>query len=343
MERPKNSRSVIAWFIGIVLVALAWAYRGPLSSALMPFFLAVFLAYLLNPLVDFLGERKVPRVLGILIIYLSVGAVIALLVTYTVPRIVYETTRLTERLPEFTALLTEFAADLEDRFHNSSIPPVLQDLIEENIAKSQARFIALLENSVDLLLDLFGKVFVALLTPILTFYILKDVFVIKQGISNMLPSKHRRKVLAWMSKIDATLGRWIRGQLMIAFMVGVLSSIGLSLIGLDFALLLGAVAGVLDVVPYFGPFIGGVPPVVVGLLISPAMGLKALAVIVVVQQIESNLITPQILGHSLGLHPLMVIFALLLGGELGGFLGLILSVPVAAVIKVTLEHIALGD
>ncbi|MDP3487354.1 MAG: AI-2E family transporter, partial [Bacillota bacterium] len=188
-----------------------------------------------------------------------------------------------------------------------------------------------------------GRVFVALLTPVLTFYILKDVVVIKRTIANLMPGKHRRKLLAWLSKIDASLGSWIRGQLLIAFMVGVLSTVGLSIIGLDFAILLGVLAGMLDVIPYFGPLIGGIPPVVVGILVSPAMGIKTLAVIIVVQQIENNLITPQILGHSLGLHPLLVIFALLLGGEIGGLVGMVLSVPIAAIIKTTIEHLASGD
>jgi len=343
VEGQRITRVVIAWLVGLVAVGLLWINRAPLSSAATPFLLAIILAYLLNPLVDFFESRHIPRVLAIFMIYLAVGALIALSITYTVPRMLMEINKLTERLPEFTGLLTQFVADIEERFQRTNLPPVLRNMVEHNIQKAQDRLLVALEYSVEVLLAALGRVFVALLTPVLTFYILKDVVVIKRTISNLLPGKHRRKLLAWLSKIDSTLGSWIRGQLLIAFMVGVLSMIGLSIIGLDFAILLGVLAGMLDVIPYFGPIIGGIPPVVVGLLVSPAMGIKALAVIIVIQQIESNLITPQILGHSLGLHPLIVIFALLLGGELGGLVGMILSVPVAAILKVTIEHLTAGD
>lgn len=343
MDSQRLTRIAIAWGVALLVVVLAWAYRGPLGAAATPFFLAVILAYLLNPLVDFFEERRIPRVLSIIMIYLAMGALLALAVTYTIPRVIAEITKLSERLPEFTELVTTFLYDMQDRFQRSNLPPVFHNIIEQNIERTQDRLLLALEYSVDAVLGLLGRVFVALLTPVVTFYILKDVTVIKRTLSNLLPGKHRRKLLAWLSKIDATLGSWIRGQILIALIVGVLTTIGLRLIGLDFAILLGVLAGFLDIVPYFGPIIGGIPPVVVGLLVSPSMGVKALAVIVVVQQIESNLITPQILGHTLGLHPLLVIFALLVGGELGGFLGLVLSVPVAAVLKVTLEHLAAGD
>jgi len=343
MEGQRITRLVIAWGIGLAALIIVWVYRAPLSSAATPFLLAILLAYLLNPLVDFFESRRIPRVLGIFMIYLAAGALIALGITYTIPRVLVEINKLTERLPEFTQLLTDLVADIQDRFQRSNLPPVFQGLIEQNIQRAQDRLLLALDHTVDALLATLGRVFVALLTPVLTFYILKDVDVIKRTISNIIPGKHRRKLLTWLSKIDATLGSWIRGQLLIAFLVGVLTTVGLSLIGLEFAVLLGVLAGLLDIIPYFGPIIGGVPPVVVGLLVSPAIGLKALAVIVVVQQIESNLITPQILGHSVGLHPLFVIFALLLGGELAGFVGLVLAVPAAAIIKTTLEHLTAGD
>jgi len=343
MEGQRSVRTLIAWGVALVVLILLWVNRSAIGAAGTPFLLAIILAYLLNPLVDFFEGRSIPRVLSIIMIYLAVGAILALLVTYTIPRIVAEISKLSERLPDFTAMISSNIANLQERFQRSNLPPVFQQLVDQNIHKAQERLLTALEYSVEAVLSLLGKVFISLLTPVLAFYMLKDTSVIKRTISDLIPGKHRRKILAWLSKIDATLGSWIRGQLLIAFMVGLLSTIGLSLIGLDFAILLGVLAGFLDILPYFGPIIGGIPPVVVGLLVSPTMGLKALAVMVVVQQIEGNFITPQILGHTLGLHPLLIIFALLLGGELGGFLGLVLSVPIAAVIKVTLEHITTGN
>ena len=343
MSWHKTFREVAMGLMLLILALIVWVYRSSLISALMPFLLAIVLAYLLNPLVDFLQERRLPRVVAILLLYLALGLVIAVTVSYTVPRVVAELDKLTERLPEFSEIIASFLIDLQDRFQRSSLPPVFQGIVEQNIAKGQQRLLLVLDNSLDLLLHGFGRMFIMLLTPILTFYILKDMKLIKKTIAQILPGKYRRRLLSWLSRIDATLGSWIRGQILIAMAVGALTALGLKIIGLDFAVLLGVVAGILDIVPYFGPFIGGIPPVVVGLFISPTMALKALIVIVIVQQIESNLITPQVLGHSLGLHPLIVIFSLLLGGEIAGFWGLVIAVPVAAMIKVTLEHLAASE
>lgn len=343
MDWPRVTRLSFAWGIALCAVLLLWLNRAPIMSAAVPFIFAIILAYLLNPLVDFFESRRIHRVVAILMIYLAVGAIIAIVVTYMIPRVIIEITKLSEKIPEFTVLITGMLQDMQERFQHSNIPPVFQELLEQNVHRAQERLLTALDYAVDAVLSTLGRFFIALLTPILTFYMLKDVDILKRTITNVLPGKHRRSVLSWLSKIDLTLGSWIRGQILIAFIVGLLTTIGLRIIGLDFAILLGILAGFLDVIPYFGPIIGGIPPVLVGLLVSPSVGLKALAVILIVQQIESNLITPQILGHSLGLHPLLVIFSLLLGGQVGGFLGLVLSVPTAAIIKVTLEHIAAGD
>ena len=339
MQKPRTLREAALAVMGLLLLVVLWSLRGPLSTALLPLVLAVGLAYLLNPLVDALDQRRVPRPVAILLIYCVLGASVGLLITYTVPRVASELTRLSEKIPEFTASLTQTFLEWEERLQRSNFPPVFQDIIERNIMRTQEKLLTVLENTFEALLETFGRIFVIFLTPILTFYLLKDLHQIKRSITLILPGKRRRRLLAWLTHIDRTLGSWIRGQILIAFTVGLLTALGLKLIKLEFAVLLGVIAGIFDVIPYFGPFIGGIPPVIIGLIMSPAMGLKALLVIVIVQQIESNLITPLVMGHSLGLHPLVVIVALLIGGQVAGFWGLVLAVPTAAIIKVTLEHL----
>ncbi|MBS3937471.1 MAG: AI-2E family transporter [Peptococcaceae bacterium] len=340
MNRTWLMRNMTLFSTAVLLMLSLFVYREALFSVATPFILSILLAYLLMPLVDFLHLCKLPRVLAIALVYLALALLFFVLVTTALPKILAEIEYFTEKVPQLAISLTGFIVELEDLFQRLNLPPLIHYAIEENIAHSKNILLGWMDHGVEWVLTLPSKMLFILVTPIVTFYILKDIQVIRAGMREMLPSKYRLRVLRYVACIDLTLGRWIRGQIIVAFSVGLLTAIGLRLIGLEYAVLLGTIAGLLDVVPYFGPVMGGVLPLLLGLIESPAMAFKVLIVIIVVQQIESNFITPQILGQSLNLHPLTIIFALLLGGEVGGFLGLLLAVPIAAIIKVTIEQVA---
>jgi len=340
MDRSKVLRNLLllGGFVAFGLFMIA--YREALLAVATPFLLSILLAYLLMPIVDFLNICKVPRVAAIVIVYFALAMILFLVTTITLPKIMAEIEYFSARVPQITASLLNLIAELEDLFERLNLPPLLHYAVEENIAHAKNALLGLIDFALEWLLTLPSRMLFVLITPIVTFYILKDIQVIRIAWREMLPGRYRLRVLRYFARIDMTLGRWIRGQIIVAFSVGVLTALGLRLIGLDYAVLLGTIAGLLDVVPYFGPVLGGFLPLLVGLMDSPAMALKVLAVIIFVQQVESNLITPQVLGQSLNLHPLTIIFALLLGGEVGGFLGLVLAVPLAAILKVTIEHLA---
>jgi len=340
MDRGRLLRVITATSTILLIGLTLFVYHDALLAVITPFAISIVLAYLLIPVVDFLNAHKVPRAVAILVVYSGLGLLFFVAVTTTLPIILAEMDNFTARVPQLAVTLTSLFMQLEELFHRLNLPPVLHYAILENIARSKSIFLGWLDQAVLGLLTLPSKLFLILVTPIVTFYILKDIQAIRTSMRELLPSRYRQRILRWLARIDMTLGRWVRGQVIVAFLVGLLTTLGLRLIGLEYAVLLGTIAGLLDVVPYFGPIMEGVLPVLVGLLTSPAMGLRVLLVIIVVQQIESNFITPQVLGHSLNLHPLTIIFALLLGGELAGFLGLVLAVPAAAIIKVTLLHIA---
>lgn len=142
-----------------------------------------------------------------------------------------------------------------------------------------------------------------------------------------------------MIEMDNSLGSFIRGQLLISAIVGVLIAVGLSIIGVDFALIIGLIAGIFNIVPYFGPVIGAIPAVISALLKSPLSAVYVVILFIVVNQVESSIISPNILGEHVGLHPVTVIFCIISGGYLFGILGVILAVPVTSIIKVTLRYI----
>jgi predicted PurR-regulated permease PerM len=168
---------------------------------------------------------------------------------------------------------------------------------------------------------------------------LKDTKLIERSILAFFPIRHHKNVLRLFRDIDTALGNYIRGQLLVCLVVGVLAYIGYRWIGLPYPLLLASSVAVFNVVPYLGPFLGAIPALLVALTISRKMVVSALIINLVIQMLEGNVISPQIVGRTLHLHPLLIIFALLVGGEVGGIWGMILAVPFFAVCKVVVEHV----
>ncbi|MCL6450317.1 MAG: AI-2E family transporter [Acetobacteraceae bacterium] len=182
--------------------------------------------------------------------------------------------------------------------------------------------------------------FVALiLGPVVAFYILRDLPRIRERFCALLPPRVRGEVLSLVGDVDQALGGFVRGQLLVASAVGVLAALGLSLLRVRFALVLGLLAGVTDLIPYFGPAVGALVASGVALLQSLPLALEVGALFFAIQQFESAVLSPHVVGSRVGLHPVVVIFALLVGGHFLGFWGLLLAVPVAAVARVLVYHL----
>jgi predicted PurR-regulated permease PerM len=177
------------------------------------------------------------------------------------------------------------------------------------------------------------------ISPILAFYLLHDWFKIKEELLTLLPTKYRRETIAIFKDVDKVLSGVIRGQLTVALIVGVLVTIGLYFLHVKYFLLIAILASMLDVIPYFGAFIGATPAVTLALLHSPLLAFKVAILFFAIHQLEGTVIHPRILGENVGLHPLSVIFFVFVGGELGGFIGMLLGVPLAAIGKVFIRHL----
>ncbi|MBE0341020.1 AI-2E family transporter, partial [Paenibacillus sp. 28ISP30-2] len=183
-----------------------------------------------------------------------------------------------------------------------------------------------------------NMLFNVFIVPFLIFYILKDFDVFERAIVSYLPRSRRKAIVTVLKEIDQALGNYVRGQLLVCVIIGVMAYIGYMLIGMPYALLLAGVVAVFNIVPYLGPFLGAAPAVVMASTVSFKMVLLVVVVNTCIQVLESNVISPQVVGRTLHLHPIAIIFALLVGGEIAGITGLILAVPVMAVLKVALQH-----
>jgi predicted PurR-regulated permease PerM len=309
---------------------------GFLKAVFMPFVIAMIISYVLNPIVNLLNERKVPRTIAILLIYTVFILTVTVVIMNLIPMFVAQLNELNEHLPQFTMQ----AQSLMDGLNQNSVLPesvrigihnaILQG--EQQLAKSITEFI----NRIGATLNV---VFIVFIVPFLAFYILKDFQLIEKTVLTFVPLNHRKRTIRLLKYIDKALGNYIRGQFIVCIIIGIFAYIGYWLIGVPYPLLLAAIVGVFNIIPYVGPFFGAAPALVVASTVSVEMMLFVVLVNLICQALEGNVVSPQVVGRSLHLHPLVIIFALLVGGELGGIAGLILAVPLFAVGKVIVHHV----
>lgn len=336
MVRQSASRRYrIAVWTGLVLLAVllgAFLYR--VRAILTPFFLAFVLAYLLEPPVTELSRLGLPRSAAILIVYAVVGLVLASVFVYVVPATLAELNRLGQNLPVYTGQVQGFASNLQARYHRAAMPEGLRVAIDQAILGVQRGIQEEIHTAVGIIMGLFKALFSILIAPIIAFYLLKDLDYFKARFVASIPRKWRSEVLALMAELNAVIGGFVRGQLLVASAVGVMAAGAMVLLRLKFASIVGIVAGLAEIIPYFGPVLGAIPAVALGLMISPLKAVQVIVAFALIQQIENGVIGPMVIGDRVGLHPLAVIFAILAGGLFAGIWGMLLAVPVAGFVKV---------
>ena len=332
-------RQIRFWLIGLAcfLVAL-YLLRG----VLLPFVVGMAVAYLLDPVCDLLESWGLSRSLAtaVLTIFFLLGGAVALLLL--IPALVGQLGGLLELAPEFFEVargqFAKFLTMIEDR-----LEPAILAQIRSAVEGSGERLIVWLTSLLGGLVSggvaLANLLSLLIITPVVTFYLLRDWDRIVAWVDDWLPRAHLETIREQVREVDRTLAGFLRGQGTVCLILGVFYAIGLSVAGLDFALVVGLVAGLLSFIPYLGA--------IIGLLLS--VGLAAMqfdawqdiaivaGIFAVGQVVEGNFLTPKLVGEKVGLHPVWVIFGLLAGGSLFGFVGVLLAIPVAAVVGVGLR------
>lgn len=310
-----------------------------IRGALTPFYLAFAIAYLGHPFVNLLESKQVPRSLAIVLLY----AVFAVLVTFVVyaflPSLNREIEHLVERLPEQTRRLESLSAAIFRDMRRDWLPGGLQEVVNLAIRRAEGLIEGLATRIADAVVGFLSQLVNFILAPFLAYYVLKDMDHLSKAAVSWLPTGARRDVLELARRVNKVVGRFIRGQLIVSTIVGILVACGLSLLGVRYALFLGLIAGVFDIIPYFGPILGAVPALLLALLRSPLTAVWVLLLFVAIQQFEGNVLSPKVVGDQVGLHPLAVIFSILVGGELMGIVGMLIAVPAAATVRVTANFI----
>lgn len=319
---------------GLALYFL-WLVRG----GLYPFIIAFFLAYILNPAVGWLERKGMKRVWAIAALYVLLFAAVFAGGSRLIPVLVRELESFGQELPLMTARGEELFYDVQSRYQHSALPHSLRVALDDGLVTLQESLQSFVASVVAGILGMLTHAIGLAISPVLAFYLLHDWHGLSQAVLRALPARWRHETVLIARDVDKVLAGVIRGQVTVAVIVGVLVSAGLYLLGVRYALIIGILAGALDIIPYFGAFIGATPAVTVALLDSPWLAAKVAVMFFVIHQLEGTVIGPRILGDNVGLHPLSVIFFLFVGEEVAGLTGMILGVPVAAVVKVLLKHL----
>lgn len=333
--------STRAWFLGLLVGTAVLAYL--LAPVLTPFLLSALLAYVLNPLVACLTAWRVPRVLAVVIVFVVFVAAVLALLLVIVPLLQRQTAAFVTKLPGYLDLL------------QYQVLPALQASLgvelQLDIAAVKRTLLAHWQEVGDWLgvaleymtrsgLGLIAWFLNLVLIPLLTFYLLIDWDDILRRALGLFPGQLRSGVAALARETDAVLASFLRGQLSVMLALAAIYSIGLWIMGVDFALPIGVLAGLVSFVPYLGFIVGVVAAGLAAYLQfhDPWVLLGVFAVFGVGQILESFWLTPRLVGDRIGLHPVAVIFAVMAGGQLFGFFGVLLALPAAAALKVWLRH-----
>ena len=338
-ERSQQAAVLFAAVIGgLFLTALGLLALFQIRGVFPPFIYAIIIVYILRPIVDRMVNKNIPRTIAVVIVYVLAVLALTLSVLFLVPVVVEQISAFISHFPDFLSVGLKYVSDLQIAFYKASIPKSVDFLFDEISSHAKSSAMVILTRFPQTTASLFGGVFNVVLSPIIAFYILRDLPAIKKSVIELFPERYRDGFLHVVREIDFAVGGFLRGQILISLIVGVTISIYLLIIGVNFAVLLGLLAGILNIIPYFGPVVGGGVAVIVALFQSPRLALLVVIGMIIIQQVDSAIISPTIMKHAVNLHPAVVIFSLLVGGTLFGFLGLLLAIPIAAVAKALLLH-----
>jgi len=334
-----------AWSI-VGILALIWVGIWVLGKAeilIAPVVLSVALIYVLNPIVHRLEGMGVPRILGGLAAFLVLIGVIVLLGFLVLPSLREQARSFSTDLPTLYENTAEQLESLLDGigFSEVALPTYeeVQDFLDD--PDNQDRFIsAITERLGAVTSGILEAILVFFIAPVIAFYVLIDLPRIREETEGLIPADNRDEVVYVGRNLGHAVGGFLRGQVLVAVIVGVLTSIGFAIIGLQFWLIIGMTAGFLNIIPFVGPWVGGGLGFLVGLFDGDIKkALAAAFVAFIVQQIDNNFVSPTVLRATVRLHPAVVILVLLLGGAIGGLWGVLLAVPVTASVKIVAGHL----
>lgn len=348
-EKIKNSK-LMFWSVELLVIATLILVSSQIdfvfqpigtffTTLFAPILIAGFLYYLLNPLVNLLVKMGVKRLIAIALIFLLLIGIIVLIFMSVIPNLVEQLISLAKNIPSFVDNIQHW---LQDAANNATRFPLFRELdVDKYISNLDVSAGTIIQQTLtgvtNSLASIIGKITTVVLllitVPFILFYMLKDGEKLVPNIERIFPEKQRDNIKGLLEQLNKTLSDYISGQAIECLFVGTFTFLGYLLIGVDYAFLFGVIAGLTNLIPYLGPYLGLAPALIYTFFNSPTRALLCIVVVLIVQQVDGNVIYPNVIGKSLNIHPLTIILILLVAGNLAGILGVFLGVPVYAILR----------
>ena len=357
-DEIKNKLITITYILEIFLaLGIVYWLLSHIKLALIIIVLSIFLTYLLNPFVNLFSQpfrislprrdKKIsiypglPRVISIILVYLIVIALIILIVVYIYPILKFELDKFIKSLPALGGQINN-KLELLNKLPVPKLPEIIKKnllgLLEKGGEELQKIIIKQIGETISVAKELFSLIIIIFIVPLFTFYILLDIEKIKSGFVKILPAKHREEILKLLQEVNLLLSGFIRGQLIVCACIGFSITIALLIWRIDYALLIGVFAGVVDIIPYVGVIMGMIPAALLALSKSFWTFLGVVITLEAIHWLEAKVLMPNVIGPSVHLSPLTVLIAIFVGAELMGIIGIFIAIPIAGIIKILFNH-----
>ncbi|MDR3592955.1 MAG: AI-2E family transporter [Negativicutes bacterium] len=338
-------RQYAAWLKPAIVLAGLYLL-SQITAIYLPVIVAVVLSFILNPLVNKITRIKLwPNSGGIA----RGWAVVLTLILFTVfmsgvmtlifKPFVSEFNRFVANLPSLVERIQHLTGVIEEHTSSLELPGNIRSLIDQVLSSAATYALALGRRVLEALVAFASQVVELVVVPVLTFYFLKDWKILRESFIKALPPEARGKGHSIVSDMSQAMSGYLHGQALVSVIIGLMVFSGMYLLGVDYPLVLGLLATLTETIPIIGPIIGATPAIFLAYLAAPTLALKVTVFFLIIHQIENHIVVPKIMGHNIDLHPVTVILALLAGGQLFGVVGMIMAVPVAALLKVLFRHL----
>jgi predicted PurR-regulated permease PerM len=317
-----SHRTIVFTVLFLVFVWILYLIR----EIILQFFLALLITAVLNPTVTQLSRRKIPRAASVIVVYLVLFGAVGITIAAVIPALIEQTTAFINNFPRIVS--------------NIGVSSFVSDQLTQQLVVQLGSLPARVAR---VTLSVFSNVIGLVAVLVFAFYLLSEREKLDEQLADLIGTKKKDLIENNLALIERKLGNWARGQLALMFVVGLANYVGLTLLGIPFALPLAILAGLLEVVPYVGPIIAAVPAVLIGFGISPVLGFAVAALAFLVQQLENYIFVPKIMQTSTGVHPIITLLSLAIGFKLLGFIGILIAVPVFITLQVLVKSYVLRD
>ncbi|WP_289015578.1 AI-2E family transporter [uncultured Granulicatella sp.] len=313
-----------------------------ISAIGVPVACGAVIYYLVKPIYDYLLNKKVPKGIAILLVMVGVIVIFIMIITSLVPIIQKQLLDLVSQLPYYYQIISEQVEKFMQTGFFETIQEQFNKINTDFIQSITERLNGILNftfSGIGSVVGIIGDIVITIMTmPVILYYLLKDGNKVIPFVTRMFPTRSQHKISVMLNEMNQQVSSYIRGQITVAICVGFTYIIGYTLIGLPYGVTIGMIAGLLTIIPYLGSLIGLTPALIIGFVTNPTLALHVFLVFVIEQLIESRVLQPLILGSSLKMHPVTILIILLAAGKMFGLVGLLIAVPVYAVVKVFITH-----